>query len=78
VVLDQQLIGSSISTPIFVGNKICAASYSKICIFEISEHYQLQLLAMFKGVFEATPTAYHGMVFIAAKNGFLYCLGKNS
>jgi len=76
LLLSKVTIGPTISTPIFVDDKICAASYSGIYIFEIINNYQLQQKAMYKGVFEATPTAYHGKVFIASKNGFLYCLGK--
>lgn len=76
LLLSTATIGPTISTPIFVEDKICAAGYSGIYIYEIVQDYQLQQKDMLKGVFESTPIAYHGKVFIASKNGYLYCLGN--
>ncbi len=79
LLLSTQKIGPTISTPIFVNGKICAAGYGGIHIFEIIEGYQLHRIASFKsGIFEATPTAYNGKIFIASKGGFLYCFGKDT
>lgn len=78
VLLSAQKIGPTISTPIFVNGKVCAAGYAGIHIFEIIEGYQLNPVASFKGIFEATPTAYNGMIFIASKGGYLYCFGKDT
>lgn len=78
IVLSMSTIGSTISTPIFVNHRICAAGYSGIHIFEIAKNYQLNKVASFSGIFEATPTAYKGNIYIASKNGFLYCLGQGT
>jgi outer membrane protein assembly factor BamB len=78
VLLSKVVIGPTISTPIFVEDRICAAGYSGIYLFDVVENYQLKQIAMHKGVFESTPTAYQGKIFIAAKNGFLYCFGKST
>jgi len=75
-VLSIAEIGPTISTPIFVKDRICAAGYSGIKIFDIEGNYELVEKAWFPGIFEATPTAFGGKIFIASKNGFLYCLGK--
>lgn len=72
-------IGPTISTPIFIDGKICAAGYAGIHIFEIIEDYQLNRIASYKkGIFEATPTAYNGKIFIASKSGFLFCFGTDT
>jgi len=56
------------------GRVLCAAGYAGIHIFEIIEGYKLNKIASFKsGIFEATPTAYQGKIYIASKGGFLYC-----
>ncbi len=78
LLLSTANIGPTISTPIFVDNKICAAGYGGIYIFEVVKGYQLQQKAMFKGIFESTPIAYQSKVFIASKNGYLYCFGKSN
>jgi outer membrane protein assembly factor BamB len=79
VLLSMEKIGPTISTPIFINGKICAAGYAGIHIFEIIEGYKLNKIASFKtGIFEATPTAYNGRIFIASKGGFLYCFGKDT
>jgi len=68
-------IGSSISTPIIFKNKLIAAGYGGIFLFEFDENYDFKLLDKKSGTFEATPIVYGGKVFIASKDGYLYCLG---
>lgn len=77
IVLSKEEIGPTISTPIFINNRICAATYTGIHIFEIIEGYQLNKVASYAGIFESTPTAYNGRIYIASKNGFMYCFGDN-
>ncbi len=77
LILSMAKTGPTISTPIFVENRICAAGYSGIYIFEIITGYQLKEVASFGGVFESTPTAYKGRIYIASKNGMFYCFGKS-
>lgn len=69
-------IGSSISTPLLFQNKLVAASYSGIYLFEYDKDLNFKLLSKFPASFESTPIVYDGKVFIASRNGYFYCLGK--
>lgn len=70
-------IGESISTPIIVGNKIIAASYSGIFLFEFDNNMKFRLIKHLDiGSTEATPVVDDGKIYIATKTGFLYCLGR--
>lgn len=70
-------IGPSISTPVFVGNRLVAAGYGGVFIFEFDEKGHFKLLAKRKGFFEATPFVYQNRIYIASRNGYLYCFGDN-
>ncbi len=70
-------IGNSISTPLIFSNRLIAAGYGGIYLFEFNENYEFTVLDKFINTFEATPIVYDGKVFIAAKDGYLYCLGEN-
>jgi outer membrane protein assembly factor BamB len=72
----KQKIGASISTPLIIGNRIVAAGYAGLHIFEFDENYNFKVLAFFKGFFESTPFVHQGKIYIASRNGFLYCFGK--
>ncbi|MEA2042778.1 MAG: hypothetical protein U9N85_09535, partial [Bacteroidota bacterium] len=72
-------ISESISTPVFVQNKIVAASYDGVRLFEFDSDLNFKLLDHFPaGSVEATPAVYNGKVYIASKNGLLYVLGDKS
>ena len=71
--LDRKYIGPSISTPIIVGNKIIACSYNGIYLFEIDRINKLVLLDKFVTGFEATPISFNGNIYVASRDGFLYC-----
>ncbi|MCX6164740.1 MAG: hypothetical protein NTU73_07785, partial [Ignavibacteriae bacterium] len=64
-------IGSSISTPIIFNNKLIAAGYGGIYLFEFDENYEFTLLDKKNYVFEATPIVYDGKIYIASKDGYL-------
>ncbi len=70
--------GPSISTPVFVGNKIIAATYKGVYLFEHDEKMKFKLLAHYTniGSVESTPFVYNKKVYIASRDGFLYCLGE--
>ncbi len=79
VLLDRYRIGPSISSPLITGDKLIAASYNGLFLFRIipdggSPH--LQLLDRFIAPFEATPIVWEGHIYLASRNGFLYCFGK--
>lgn len=69
-------IGSSISTPIIFKDKLIAAGYGGIFLFEFDENYNFTLLDKKLLTFEATPIVYDRKIFIASKDGWLYCMGQ--
>lgn len=69
-------IGSSISTPIIFKDKLIACSYEGIFLFEFDDEYNFILLEKKSYTFEATPIVHNGKVFVAAKDGWLYCFGE--
>ena len=76
--LDQRNIGPSISTPIFVQNKIVAAGYHGLNLYTIDQSGKIASEVKKLGVFEASPVADKGKIFIASRNGYLYCLGSEN
>ncbi|HEU4718776.1 MAG TPA: hypothetical protein VFU15_13120, partial [Bacteroidia bacterium] len=74
-VVFRKRTGPSISTPLFVNDKLVAAGYSGICLFRYDRGGFFYELAFHPGIFEATPSADAGKIFIASRDGFLYCFG---
>ena len=72
----KQKIGASISTPIIVGNKLVAANYDGIYLFEFDKQLRFKLIAQREGKFESTPIVDNGRIFIAARDGYFYCFGE--
>jgi len=76
-IIFKEFIGSSISSPIIVGNKLIAASYKGLYLFEFNDEFQFKLLDFYKDSFEASPACYDGRVYIASNtSGFMYCFGE--
>ena len=71
-------VGSSISTPIIVDNRIVVAGYKGVRIFEFDDQLNIKELAFYKGTFETTPVAIDGKIYVASRNGYLYCFGDSS
>ncbi|MBN2524278.1 MAG: hypothetical protein JXB24_13485 [Bacteroidales bacterium] len=69
-------IGNSISTPLLFEDKLIAASYAGIYLFDYDSDLNFKLLSKFPATFESTPIVYNGKVYIASRNGYFYCLGK--
>jgi outer membrane protein assembly factor BamB len=67
--------GPSIGTPIIVGNRMAIPSYEKFYLFEFDENMNFKLLDTMDFSAEATPYCHDGRVYIASRNGYLYCLG---
>jgi outer membrane protein assembly factor BamB len=79
VLLDRYRIGPSISSPLITGDKLIAASYNGLFLFRITgrkDDLHLQLLDRFIAPFEATPIIWKGHLYLASRNGYLYCFGK--
>jgi len=68
-------IGPSISTPIFTKNRLIAASYNGIFLFSYDKELNFKLLDVWKTSFEATPIVYNRVIYIASRDGYLYCFG---
>lgn len=67
--------GPSISTPVIVDNTIIAAGYNGIRIFNYSWSKGIVQTASHSGEFEATPVVWDQKVYIASRDGYLYCFG---
>ena len=74
----RKKIGPSISTPIFVGNKLIAAGYHGIYLFELKSDGKIVLLDQRKSnAFESTPVVYDKKIYLGSRDGYLYCFGEN-
>jgi hypothetical protein len=79
VLLYKFQIGPGISSPIIVDNKIIACSSSGIFLFEykwLNQKFTMKLLDKITGIpIEASPVVWNKKVYVASRNGYLYCLG---
>jgi outer membrane protein assembly factor BamB len=67
--------GTSISTPIFVNNKLIAAGYGGVNLFVFNSNLEFIRKAKHGGTYEATPVVHNRRIYIASRNGYFYCLG---
>lgn len=74
-VLDEiQLPNGTISTPIFVGDKILIGYDSGFDLYRVSDAGKLTRLDRISGkMFDATPIVWNKRVYIASRDGNLYC-----
>lgn len=77
LVLDRvKLPSGSISTPLFVGNKIVVGYDNGMDLYQVSRAGKLTRLARLAGpMFDATPIVWNRRIYAGSKNGYLYCLG---
>ncbi|MCP5534754.1 MAG: hypothetical protein H7A51_00795 [Akkermansiaceae bacterium] len=77
VVLDQvKLPTGSISTPLFVGNRIVVGYDNGMDLYAVAESGKLSRLARLAGpMFDATPIVWNRRIYAGSKDGYLYCLG---
>ncbi len=69
-------VGPSISTPVFVGDRLIVAGYHGIRLFEFDWKGNFTLLDKLGPAFESTPIVHDGRIYIASRNGYMYCLGR--
>lgn len=76
-VLDQvKLPQGSISTPLFVGDRIVVGYDSGMDLYQVTGDQKLRRLDRLSGpMFDATPVVWGGRIYAGSKNGYLYCLG---
>ena len=72
----RKYIGPSISTPVFVQDKLIAASYAGIWLFKVDDQNNFIQLDKFYTSFEATPAVWNRKIYIASRDGYLYCFGS--
>lgn len=75
-VVYKTYLGPSIATPIFVENRLIVAGYNGLFLFAFNQDLEFKLLDKFVAPFEATPIAWNNRIYIASRDGFLYCLGE--
>jgi len=77
LVLDTvKLPQGSISTPLFVGDKIIVGYDNGMDLYQVTPAGKMVRLDRLSGpMFDATPVVWNGRVYAGSKNGFLYCLG---
>lgn len=68
-------IGASISTPVFDNEHLLACGYGGIYLFSYKNN-DFRLLDTQPFVVEATPFFMNKKIYIASRNGNLYCLGE--
>ena len=79
--LHKEKITGTISTPIIIKDKIIAPTDKGLFLYQIiydeNKNISLKLLAQIEDLqIDATPIAYNGKIYIAALDGYLYCLGE--
>lgn len=78
LVLDRvKLPQGSISTPLFVGDKIVVGYDNGMDLYQVTPAGKMVRLDRLSGpMFDATPVVWNGRVYAGSKNGYLYCLGN--
>lgn len=75
----QFKIGSSISTPLLVKDKLIAAGYGGVYLFKMGPDHGFTLLDHVPGrPFEATPVVWDRRIYSGSRDGYLYCFGEKS
>jgi len=74
-------IPGTISTPIMVKDKIIACTDDGIFLYQLIQtkknKFELKLLDKVVGLeIDATPIVWNGRVYIAVRDGFMYCFGR--
>ncbi len=67
--------GPSISTPLLIDEHLIVAGYNGIHVFQ-KQNEKFRLLKKIEGRFEATPFIYQKRMYIASRDGYLYCYGE--
>lgn len=73
----KQEIGGTIGTPILVENRLIAPLDTALFLFEHDEKLQFTPLDTVLNIeIDATPIAVDGRIYIASRNGYMYCFGE--
>ncbi len=66
--------GPSISTPIIVDDHIISSGYRGTYLFKYDSTMHVRLVKKFDFWAEATPFCFDGSLYLASRNGYLYCI----
>ena len=72
----KDYIGPSISTPIIFDHKLIVPGYNGIRLYHYDDSLRFKLIDKMAGPFEATPIVDDRKIYIASRDGYLYCLGE--
>ena len=72
----RHYVGPSIATPLFVHNTIITTGSKGIHLFERDSTNNFFLKERVKIRCESTPVVHQGRLYVASRNGYLYCLGQ--
>ena len=67
--------GAAISTPLIIGDKILALTYDAMWLFQHDDNYKFRLVSKLDIRGEATPFVHQGRIYVASRDGHLYCIG---
>lgn len=78
LVLDVvKLPEGSISTPLFLGDRIIVGYDKGLVLYQVTPSLKLHKLDRLAGpMFDVTPVVWNGHVYAGSKNGHLYCLSN--
>jgi len=68
-------LGPSISSPVLTDDKLIFAGYNGLWLFNYSREMVFTKIGKFAAEFEASPVIMNGRIYIASRNGYLYCFG---
>jgi hypothetical protein len=75
--LYKSYIGGTISTPIFIKNKLIVALDNGLLLYRINKNASVELIARLDNMeIDATPIAVDGFLYLASRDGYLYCFGR--
>ncbi len=77
VFITRLKLGPSISSPILTNDKLIFTGYDGIFLFSYSLDKRFKKLAYYPAPCEASPVIMQNRIYIASRNGYLYCFGEN-
>lgn len=70
-------LGPSISSPVLTEDKLIFAGYNGIYLYRYSPDGVFERLSHFVAPCEASPVLCNRKIYIASRNGYLYCFGES-
>ncbi len=71
----KKKVGPSIATPVFAEKRLIVPTYWGLYLYEYGEDNRFVLLDHFEASFESTPIVWNKHIYVASRNGYLYCFG---